>query len=585
MSWLSLFLFLVMVGVIYFQSLHGMFGSMIMATLCVVCATLALGIHETVAEDLLYDLIGDYAYGVSFVGIFSVSLIALRVLLDKITPRSAILPALIDKIGASAFAIVTGFVTAGVLATGLQMAPLGSKILGFERIDEQGEEHNLWLSPDKFTVSLCSHLAGATLGGEESWGRGHPDFLTELHWFRNTPSTGSRICLGGQGDVRVTSMWTTKKLHSVKESDRRRGKPTVKEIPGPPAGKQWFGVSVSIGPKGTDSDGKFRASATQVRLVGESGEITEQYPLKAVGLSSVPVYVTADSLDTWGGKSGKFDLVFEIPTGFSPRFVEYKRAGRALVSIAGDPTKRLKDQTAEGVAVAVADKPASSRGGSRSGGSSGAATNPVRPAAVNTHFGNKLPLTIKRYAGTSVQTGGDGDALVEGLLALYVEKQDADDEKQGRRGSRRGGRGRGNENIDPEKTPIKSFLVPSELRMLQLNIEAIHANTALAGAVNLTRRVLQQYRVIDKGGETYWPAGLIVECDSGGERVMEIQYFPEEAWLRSQIRPFERVKFADLKGDYQFVLLFMVPPGTEIVKFDSGKAPVDLSDQNLTAPR
>ena len=78
MSWLSLFLFLVMVGIIFFQSIHGMFGSIIMATLCVVCATLALGFHEMAAEDLLYDLIGDYAYGVSFVGIFSVSLIAAR---------------------------------------------------------------------------------------------------------------------------------------------------------------------------------------------------------------------------------------------------------------------------------------------------------------------------------------------------------------------------------------------------------------------------------------------------------------------------------------------------------------------------
>ena len=98
-------------------------------------------------------------------------------------------------------------------------------------------------------------------------------------------------------------------------------------------------------------------------------------------------------------------------------------------------------------------------------------------------------------------------------------------------------------------------------------------------------RALQQYRVIDKGGERYWPAGLIAECDSGGQRVMEIQYFPEEVEQldRSQLRPFQRMKFKDLTGDYRFVLLFVLPRGAEIVTFDSGGKPVDLSDMKLVA--
>ena len=76
---------------------------------------------------------------------------------------------------------------------------------------------------------------------------------------------------------------------------------------------------------------------------------------------------------------------------------------------------------------------------------------------------------------------------------------------------------------------------------------------------------------------------MIAECDFGGERVMEIQYFPELAELHRAIRPFQRIKFNALTGDYRFVLLFLMPKGTEIVSFDSGRKPVDLSDLNLVA--
>ena len=70
MSWLSLFLFLIMLGIMFFQTIHGMFSALIMAVICVLSATVALGAHEQLAQSVLTDLIGDYAYPVSFVGIF-----------------------------------------------------------------------------------------------------------------------------------------------------------------------------------------------------------------------------------------------------------------------------------------------------------------------------------------------------------------------------------------------------------------------------------------------------------------------------------------------------------------------------------
>ena len=62
MSWLSLFLFLIMLGIMFFQVIHGMFSALIMAVICVLSATVALGAHEQLAQSVLTDVIGDYAY-------------------------------------------------------------------------------------------------------------------------------------------------------------------------------------------------------------------------------------------------------------------------------------------------------------------------------------------------------------------------------------------------------------------------------------------------------------------------------------------------------------------------------------------
>lgn len=571
MAWLSLFLFMVMCAIIFFQWMQGLFSALIMAVLCVLSATAALGAHEMLAESILNDLIGDYGYAVAFIGIFGLSLLGTRLLLDKVVARDTQLPGLIDKAGALAFGIITGLICAGALGIGIQMLPTGPSILGFRRYDEQGQpQHKLWLNPDAFTVKLCGYLADTTLGGPDSWLATHPDFLTELHWLRDTESGGSRRTAGPHSVSITAEAWDTQVLFKFKRAVTRRGVDSFEPNTDLPPGKRWLGISTMITKDGADADGRFRFSGSQVRLVGETAKgITQQYTLKAVGPYG-NIHVLTDSEPLWGTKSGQHDFIFEVPEDFRPRFLEFKRGARVLMphKFASDLAE-MESRTPSSSVVLSSPSEASARSGSRRGRSSRDKTTPVRPLKKDTHFGEDLPMTIERYAGSAMDAGGE--VLRSGQLALYVDHQG--DPKSG---SNQGG-------FDPKHTPLKSFLVPDGLRLLQLNVEALHANTALAGALNLTRRVLQQYRVIDTLNQDYWPAGVIAECDSGGERVMEIQYFPEHAELHRAIRPFQRIKFNDLTGDYRFVLLFLMPKGTEIVSFDSGRKPVDLSDLNLVA--
>ncbi len=570
MSWLSLFLFFIMIAIMFFQTIHGMFSALIMAVICVLSATVALGAHEQLAQSVLTDVIGDYAYPVSFVGIFGLAVLGLRVLLDMIVARNTMLPGYVDKPGSAVFGIITGLITVGVMGIGIQMIPFGPTILGFQRFDEEDQPHHtLWLTPDAVTLRLCGYLSDYTLSGDAQWTEVHPDFLTELHWLRNTISAGSRISVGPQSVNVVGDLKKIERLYEFKRSARSSGTDTFEEIDGPPSGKVWLIVGVKVGAGGADSDGRYRYSRTQVRLVGETKDgMTEQYTLKAVGPFETR-YLLADSEALWGNSSGLFDFVFEVPTDFTPRFVAFKRAGRAqtpslpteglggLVSITASASSSPPASTAS----ADAEPPSNQRRGS---------TTPVRPQKKGSYFGDQMPMEIKRYAGTTFES--KGSALTRGQLALLVDEQEEQP-------------GRGGRNQDPERTTLDSFDVPSGLYLLQLNVEALHASSVLGGALNIARRVLQQYRVIDTNGRDYWPVGLIAECDSGGAREMEIQYFPEEAEFQRALRSFQRIKYKDLTGDYRFVLLFFIPDGVEIEKFDAGRKTVDISDLKLVAGR
>lgn len=568
MSWLSLFIFLAMCAIIFFQTIHGMFSAMIMAVVCVLGATLALGTHEALAQKVLVDLIGDYGYPAAFVGIFGVTVLGMRVLLDMFVPRNTLLPSFIDRAGSTFFGVITGLLAAGVLGIGIQMLPIGPTILGFQRYDEQNQpRHNLWLNPDAFTVNLCGYLADHTFSGETSWSGTHPDFLTELHWLRNTESGGSRISADPLSVTATGSMWTTERLYRFTRGAGRGSSNSFEPVDGPPTGMLWLGVSVQVNQDGTDSDGQYRFSPSQVRLVGETQDaMTRQYTITGIGPFD-GLHLMADSQPLWGNGTGKFDFVFEVPEDFKPRFVEFKRSGRALLPKMPADLAKLSSKTSVGLTAVSAPGavPAPTQ-------TSGGRTTPVRPLKKDTHFGNLLPLTANRYTGTSV--AARGSALVSGRLVFYVDQQG-----QGGEAGSRSGRG----DLDPERTPLDSFDVPSGSHMLQLNVEALHAQSTLAGALNLTRRVLRQYRVIDKANRNFFPAGQIAECDVDGQRVMEVQYYPERAELKGALKPFQKFKFDNLVGDYRYVLLFNVPEGVEIVKFDSGRSEADLSDLHLVS--
>ncbi|MHC4235946.1 MAG: hypothetical protein ACYSUQ_12590, partial [Planctomycetota bacterium] len=134
--WLSLFCLLLIAGIAFFQSIHGLLSSLIFCVLTILWTALAFALYEYVAYEYLFDLLGkrsDFALPLALALCFAVPLIASRIAMDQMIQRSSLLPALADKIGGMFFGIITAMLIVGVLATSVEMLPFGRTFLGFAR--------------------------------------------------------------------------------------------------------------------------------------------------------------------------------------------------------------------------------------------------------------------------------------------------------------------------------------------------------------------------------------------------------------------------------------------------------------------
>jgi hypothetical protein len=91
-----------------------------------------------------------------------------------------------------------------------------------------------------------------------------------------------------------------------------------------------------------------------------------------------------------------------------------------------------------------------------------------------------------------------------------------------------------------------------------------------------------------EGGNPYQVVGKYAIAAVNGTRMIEVQYFSNQAGSIGGLGKFDKIKDADLKDDYQLVLLFLVDPGVRIISFSTGGDATradDLKSENLVAPR
>ena len=195
---LILIIALLVLGIVYYQAMQGLFSSVIMAILTVICAAVALNFYEALGQLLLYTRQPAYADALSLVALFVLLLLILRIVLDKVIGGNVVLNHWIDRIGGAAFGFVTGVFCVGIFALTLQMLPLGPSIMGYRPYDErlQRLDRLVPFYPDENIIKFGRMLsAGAfgTAGETPTFAEAHDDLLLELYCWRNRPMRSAKL--------------------------------------------------------------------------------------------------------------------------------------------------------------------------------------------------------------------------------------------------------------------------------------------------------------------------------------------------------------------------------------------------------
>lgn len=612
---LSLIFLGLIVAIILIQAPEGLFSSLVMTVLTICCAAFAFGSYEWLATKYLAGLWQpDLAHPISLAVLFGVPLLIFRLICDKFIRRSCLLPSLVDKIGGGVCSFITAMIMVGVAAVAIQMIPIGPSLLGFSRFDValsdesdtppvlEASDRGLWLAPDKFAVGTAAVLSNGVFSGRVPLTQDHPDLVQAAGWDNTGKPEMSRYA--PPGSISVDSTLPLEVVFRLVPGNKQKSQPDEYEPIPPKAGHEFHVVRVKLKASASDSHKSHIFSLRQFRLVGDvHGEIEQYFPIatkQAAEDHAVERYV---SVTKKGGKdwpdvdtpmspldnsNDMVDVVFELPTGFKPRFIEYKRAARANVSFAkperkstgadAGTTPKRRAKTASAATEPKPEppprsprhaprhepaKPATTSAPSESTGNVGGRTRAFGTIAGKSFFGNKLPFELRFYRGMSNVEVSRG-ALSNGHLIADAKQPETGDE------------------------PVSTFQVPEDKRLLQLNVGHLKAGSVLGKAMSFAVTTVQNYVVMDENGKPYKIIGKYALAKVNGEDVFEVEYFPGPSGSIGGLGKFSRINERELKKGDEIVFLFLIDPGQKIVRFTTGGAANqadNLRAENLVAPK
>lgn len=577
---LSLFAFLLVLGITFMHSIFGLFSGVINALCAISAMAITFGFFDQVTALVTeQQLHPSYTLPCCFVGMFIVSHVALRLLADNLIRGNVRMPTWADWGGGALCGFVIGQITVGMLVLSFLLLPFGGRVMMFSRVEREefeneqnpldkvefNENHVAWfLRPDEFTVGLFNTLSSGSLSSKTSFASVYPNFADWVFWTGNTVQHESFTApiRDDQGDgfgtkgVSVQEWWEVKTPMQVRyrwklpsremRLENTRAFEYIDDYKPSDPGEKLIGMRLTL-PVASADRGKgvsafHRFRPTMIRVVGEVRGTPKQYFARILGGADpdTDAYRLADIDNNFAIQANSdvpLDVFFEVDEAFEPHFVEYRRYARAPVTAANmaknPPDGRLFYAGAEG-------------SGSSSGGHG---VTRFIDAIIEDGTGQKddLPLRATRNA---LATAGsdlefDGDALKSGRFF-------------GRTRSLRGS-GPGS---------VGTLAVPSGQRCFQLKCKAREARSLAGQVFNFVGATVNQYFALDDKGTRHQLAGYYAIVNRRNENYIEFYLAGDidSAAFRGML-DFKEITSNELReGDTEIGLIFFVPPGVTIMQ-------------------
>ena len=144
--------------------------------------------------------------------------------------------------------------------------------------------------------------------------------------------------------------------------------------------------------------------------------------------------------------------------------------------------------------------------------------------------------------------------------------------------------------VKGNQAPIDRIQVSEGMRIIQVNVEKLHAMSTLGRAKEFASDTVADFRLVDTQGHEHPAIGVYGMARVGGKPTFELMLLADETERQGEdtfkkMPGLKKISRHDLVGDYVLYYIFQVKPGTKAVRIDTGKTnqPVDLTEFNIEA--
>lgn len=577
---LNIIALVLVLAIVFMNSIFGFYSGIVNAFCCIFSAAMAFGFYESLNQWLTgsLGLHAAYTEPCALVGIYFISLILLRTLADNYLRGNVQVPQALNVGGAVVCGIVIAQMTVGILVIGVLMLPLGGEPLQFKRyvrvegendpdqkIMVKFERQSVWTRSDEFAVGLFNILSQGSLSGGTAFSTVYPDFTEAVYFSTNTIQPESTPAAlrnlskreDGFSALTVDSWW--EQTNPIEGRYRKEAPTSENRSPrferidsfAPASGNKFVVARMTLGKAAADLEERSRKHTfrpTMIRLVGKVGDEPVQYPARVIGNADDKVQganriVDFDSNFAMRETDPTIQVYFEVDSGFTPSFVEYRRHARAALSA----DKRLEKEPDVALVFGGAPPQQEDRGSSSGQRFFG----DVLEGGSGQNRALPFPLSLeamRKMAGVNLA----GNKLASGRFFAARSRIERPEKAEG----------------------IEDFNLPDDQRLVQVRYKPRRVRTLAGQVFNYVAR-LNQYTAIDENGNPYRLRGYYAIVRRGQADYIELFFNGANG---AEIEPsynymldFKNIEARELNDDDNSTigLLFVVPPGVRIIRIEN----------------